>query len=177
MVRLRDIACRFARARHGATAVEFALIAPFFLATLLAIMQVAIFLFAQQTLQNAASQAARYFMTGQAQNGNWSAATIRSMICPDIQALFTCGSVIISVQNYASFASANTSAPALYNSNGQPITTWPFDPGTPGEVMVVMLVYQWSVVSGPLGFVLANLPNSASEMMGVSAFRVEPYSS
>jgi hypothetical protein len=43
--------------------------------------------------------------------------------------------------------------------------------------MVVMLVYQWSVVSGPLGFVLANLPNSASEMMGVSAFRVEPYSS
>jgi hypothetical protein len=28
-----------------------------------------------------------------------------------------------------------------------------------------------------LGFVLANLPNSATEMMGVSAFRVEPYSS
>ncbi len=176
MVRLRDIACRFARARHGATAVEFALIAPFFLATLLAIMQVAVFLFAQQTLQNAASQAARYFMTGQAQNGSWSASTIQNKICPEIQALFTCSSVIVSVQNYASFSSASTSAPALYN-NGQPITTWPFDPGTPGEVMVVMLVYQWSVVSGPLGFVLANLPNSATEMMGVSAFRVEPYSS
>jgi hypothetical protein len=26
-----------------------------------------------------------------------------------------------------------------------------------------------------LGFVLANLPNSAAEMMGVTAFRVEPY--
>jgi hypothetical protein len=28
-----------------------------------------------------------------------------------------------------------------------------------------------------LGFVLANLPNSAAEMMGISAFRVEPYGS
>jgi hypothetical protein len=41
--------------------------------------------------------------------------------------------------------------------------------------MVVQLVYPWSVVSGPLGFVLANLPNSAAEMMGDAAFRVEPY--
>ena len=43
--------------------------------------------------------------------------------------------------------------------------------------MVVQLVYPWSVVSGPLGFVLANLPNNAAEMMGVAAFRVEPYAS
>jgi hypothetical protein len=62
----------------------------------------------------------------------------------------------------------------LYNS-GQPVTTFAFDPGTPGEVMVVQLVYQWSVVSGPLGFVLSNLPNNAAEIMGVTAIRVEPY--
>ena len=41
--------------------------------------------------------------------------------------------------------------------------------------MVVQLVYPWSVVNGPLGFVLANLSNNAAEMMGVAAFRVEPY--
>ncbi len=174
---LRDIVRRFHRSRHGATAVEFALVAPFFLATLVVIFQVTVFLFAQQTLQNAAMQAARYFMTGQAQNGSWNAATIQNKVCPEIQALFTCSSVVVIVQNYASFAAANTSTPQLYNANGQPITSFPFNPGTPGEVMVVQLVYQWSVLSAPFGFMLANLPNSASEIVGVSAFRVEPYAS
>ena len=57
-----------------------------------------------------------------------------------------------------------------------PITSFAFNPGTPGEVMVVQLVYKWSVVSGPLGYVMSNLPNNATEMMGVTAIRVEPYS-
>jgi hypothetical protein len=55
------------------------------------------------------------------------------------------------------------------------VNTWAYSPGSPGQIMVVQLVYPWSVVSGPLGFTLANLPNNAAEMMGVSAFRVEPY--
>jgi hypothetical protein len=78
------------------------------------------------------------------------------------------------VQNASSFSAANTSTPALY-SGGQPITSFTYAPGTPGEVMVVQLVYQWSVISGPLGFVLSNLPNGAAEIVGVTAFMVEPY--
>ena len=166
---------RFGSGRQGATAVEFALIAPAFLAVLIALFQTAVFLFAQMTLQTAAVQVGRYFMTGQAQNGGWTATTIQNKICPQIQALFTCANVIVVAQSYASFAAANTSAPQLY-SGGQPVTSFAFDPGTPGEVMVVQLVYKWSVVSGPLGFVLSNLPNNAAEMMGVTAIRVEPYS-
>jgi len=163
---------RFRGAEQGATAVEFALIAPAFIATLVALLQTCVFLFAQMALQNAAQQAGRLFMTGQAQNNNWSASTVVSKVCP--AALFNCSSLIIVVQNYSSFASANTSAPQLYN-NGQPVTSFAYDPGNPGDVMVVQLVYPWSVVSGPLGFLLSNLPNGAAEMMGVSAFRVEPY--
>ena len=89
-------------------------------------------------------------------------------------ALFRCSNLIVVVQNYSSFAAANAAAPQLY-SNGQPITNWAFSPGTPGQIMVVQLVYPWSVVAGPLGFLISNLPNSAAEMMGVTAFRVEPY--
>jgi len=43
--------------------------------------------------------------------------------------------------------------------------------------MVVQLVYPWAVVGGPLGFVLSNLPNGTAEIMGITAFRVEPYAS
>ena len=41
--------------------------------------------------------------------------------------------------------------------------------------MVVQLIYQWPIVKGPWGYVLPNLGNGYVEMMGVSAFRVEPY--
>ncbi len=168
----RDLA-RFVAAQQAATAVEFAIIAPVFLAVLLAIFQVSIFLFVQQSLQNAAMQAGRLFMTGQAQGLSQSA--FKNQICQNyLPSVFNCNSLILIVQSYPSFAGANTSKPALYN-NGQPITTWAYSPGTQGQIMVVQLVYPWSVISGPLGFSLSNLPNNAAEMMGVTAFRVEPY--
>ena len=166
---------RFRQARQGATAVEFALVAPIFIGTLVAVLQTAIFLFIQLSLQNAAQQAGRLFMTGQAQNLSQSA--FRNLICANyLPSVFTCSSLVIVVQNYSSFAAANTSAPGLY-SNGQqvPVNNFAYSPGNQGQVMVVQLAYPWSIFSGPLGFALASLPNSSVEMMGVSAFRVEPY--
>jgi Flp pilus assembly protein TadG len=168
----RDLV-RLSAAREGATAVEFALIAPAFIALVVAIFQVCVYVFVQQSLQNAATQAGRLFLTGQAQT--WSQSTFKDYVCTNyLPSLFSCSSLIVSVQTYQNFASASTTAPALYNA-GVPITSFPYSPGTQGQIMVVQLVYPWSVVSGPLGFTIANLPNNAAEMMGVAAFRVEPY--
>jgi Flp pilus assembly protein TadG len=166
---------RFGAARKAATAVEFALIAPVFVAVLVALLQTAVFLFAQQTLQMAAVQAGRLFMTGQAQTSNMTQTQLLNNICPQIQALFTCGSVMINVASFSSSSGATASTPTLTYSNGQVSNTWSYSPGTPGQIMVVQLIYQWPVVGGPLGFSLANLPNSKAEIMGVTAFRVEPY--
>lgn len=168
---------RFWLARRGATAVEFALIAPAFIATLLAIFQVTLFLFAQQVLQNAAVETARQFMTGQAQsNSPTESQLVTNTICPLVQAVFTCSSLMVNVQAYTDFSSANASPPTLtYNGQGQVTNSWSYDPGTPGEVMVVQIIYQWPILSGPFGYVFSNLGNGTTEMMGVSAFRVEPY--
>jgi len=173
--RARDIS-RFCFARHGTTAVEFALIAPIFLGLLIAVLETTLFLFAQADLQTAAAQAGRLFMTGSAQNSGTTQSQFESAICPTIQALFNCNNLMVNVQNYSDFSSASASAPTLtYNSNGTVSNSWSYSPGTPGEVMVVQLIYQWPVVGGPLGFKLANLANGSVEMMGVTAFRVEPY--
>jgi len=177
----RRVPCvsRFARASDATTAVEFALIAPAFLATLIAVFQTCVFMFAQTVLQNAANQAARYYLTGQAQNNGCTASQIinggcgtLTGVCP--AAMFNCANMYLSVQNYSSFSSASTSAPAMY-SGSTAITSYPDDPGTPGDIMVVQLIYAWPVIGGPLGFTLANLPNGSAEMVGVSTFRVEPY--
>jgi Flp pilus assembly protein TadG len=167
---------RFLTAGGGTTAVEFAFIAPPFLGTLIAILEVTGFLFAQQVLQNAAVQAGRLFMTGQAQTSNTTQTQFQNQVCPMVSALFNCTSLMVNVQSYTNFSSANASQPTLtFNSQGQVTNSWSFTPGTPGQVMVVQLIYQWPIVSGPLGYVLSSLGNGHTEMMGVSAFRVEPY--
>ena len=120
---LRAFSARFRRCRRqlsrlrssqrGATAVEFALIAPVFLATLIAIFEVAIFLFAQQYLQTAAAEAGRQFMTGQAQaSGQSEQQFIQNVICPKIQTLLTCSSVMVNVQSYSSFTGATRPSPS-----------------------------------------------------------------
>jgi Flp pilus assembly protein TadG len=167
---------RFRAAQRGATAVEFALIAPAFLATLIAVFEMAFFLFAQQTLQTAAVQAGRQIMTGQVQNANMTQTQFAALVCPYVQALFTCSKLMINVQNYSSFSAASTATPTLtYNGSGAVTNSWSYSPGSPGDVMVVQLVYQWPIVGGPFGNVLKSLGNGTTEMMGVTAFRVEPY--
>jgi Flp pilus assembly protein TadG len=171
----RRYASRFGVARQAATIVEFAIIAPIFLALLIAIFETTLFLFAQANLQNAAVAASRLFMTGQAQNSNMTQSQFTNQICPMIQALFNCNNLMVNVQSYSDFASANASAPTLtYNSQGQVTNNWSYNPGAPGQVMVVQLIYQWPIVGGPLGYVLPNNANGNAEMMGVTAFRVEP---
>jgi len=172
----RRNARRFCVARRGTTAVEFALIAPAFLAMLIAILETTLFLFAQATLQNAAVDAGRLFMTGQAQNAGTTQTQFQNEICPMVSALFTCGNLMVNVEAYSDFGSASASAPTLtYNSDGTVSNSWSYSAGTPGQVMVVQLVYQWPIIGGPLGSVLSNLGNGSTEMMGVTAFRVEPY--
>lgn len=135
-----------------------------------------IFLFAQANLQAAAVEAGRLFMTGQNQNSNLTQSQFASQVCPMIQALFTCGNLMVNVQSYSDFSSASASAPTLtYNGSGQVTNSWSYNPGTPGQVTVVQLIYQWPFISGPLGSLLPNNANGSAEMMGVAAFRVEPY--
>ena len=77
-------------------------------------------------------------------------------VCQNIYALFNCNNLMINVQTYASFSSASTSAPTLtYNAQGQVNNTWTYNPGGPGDIVVVQVMYQWPVVLGPLGFNLS----------------------
>src|SRR5580692_308809 len=173
----RNVA-RFAAAQQGATVVEFALIAPAFLAMLFAVIQSTLVLFAQETLQNAAVEGGRLFMTGQAQttgSSGLSQTQFANDVCPMVSAVFTCSKLQINVAAYSSFGSASTSAPSLYDSNGNPITSGTYSPGTQGEIMIVQLAYPWPIIGIPLGSLFSNTGYGTTEIMGISAFRVEPY--
>jgi Flp pilus assembly protein TadG len=171
--RARDIS-RFRRARDGATAVEFAMIAPAFLAVVIAILEVSYFLFAQQSLQTAAVEAGRLFMTSQGP-AQASLLDVNSSVCKIIQPLLSCGSVLVNVQSSDTFSAATGCPQNLtYDGQGNVTNTFSYAAGAPGQVVVVCLMYQLTTIRGPLGFVLSSLSNGQMLAVGVTAVRVEP---
>jgi Flp pilus assembly protein TadG len=174
----------FFRCRKGATAVEFALVAAPFLALLVAILQAALVFFASRVLDEVTEEAARNLMTGQAQQGNVTQANfLNNYVCGGsntsalVSALFTCSKIMVNVQNYPDFASANVSSPTLtFNpTNGNVTNTWSYTTGNPGDVLVIEVIYEWPIVLGPLGMNLSNLSDGNRELVSVAVFKSEPY--
>src|SRR5579872_245006 len=170
------IATGFARREDGAVAVEFAIIAAPFLALILASMQTALAFFAGQVLESAVAESSREILTGQAQNAGMTQSQFASAVCAKIEALFSCSGLMIDVQTASSFSSANTSAPTLtYNSGGQVTNSWSYNPGAPGSIVVMRVMYQWPVFTGPLGLALSNEANGNLLLMATAVFKNEPY--
>ena len=164
---------RFWRCRQGSPAVEFALVAAPFVALMLAIMQVGLIYFAQESLESAVEQTARLVLTGQ--STSMTQTQFATALCNNSPGLFTCANFMIDLQPATSFANANVSQPTLtFNSSGQVSNTWQYNTGSPGNIMVMRVMYQWPVFLGPLGFNLSNEPNSMLLMMATSVFRNEP---
>jgi Flp pilus assembly protein TadG len=167
---------RFASADAGSAVIEYAIIAPLFIGLLISVLETGIYFLAQNNLQAAAIQAGRLFLTGQVQSAGWTESQVIQKVCPTIQALFTCSNVMMDVQTASTFNAADTTMPTLtYNSKGQVSNTWNYNGGTAGSIVVLRLIYQWPIVTGPFALIVPNLTNGTSEIMGVTAFRVEPY--
>jgi len=164
---------RFVGADHAATAVEFGLVAAPFIALLVAILQTALIMMAQSVLQQATTQASRLIMTGQAQNGNLSAAQFQQAVCNYTNSMFSCGGIYVNVQTFSSFSSVSLSN---YVTNGTFNSgSMGYSPGGPGDIEVVQVFYLWPVLLAPLGFNYSNLNGNKLLLVGTAAFRNEPY--
>jgi Flp pilus assembly protein TadG len=173
----------FLRNDKAATAVEFGLVAAPFLALLVAIVQTSLVFFAQRVLDEVTEEAGRYLMTGQMQQGGVTQTNfVTNYVCGGsntsalVTALFTCSNIMVNVQNYASFAAANTATPTLtFNTNGTVGNTWSYNTGNPGDILVLQIMYLWPVVLGPLSFNLSNEPNNTRLLVSTVVFKSEPY--
>jgi Flp pilus assembly protein TadG len=167
---------RFIRHSRATTSVEFGLLAAPFVALSFATLQTAIIFFAGQALETAAATSARLILTGQAQIQGWSAAQFKQQVCDNITGLFNCqNGVYIDVENYASFADANLSSPI---TNGNLNTSaMNYNPGGPGDIVVVRLYYQYPVYMNLLGFSLSDLNGGFNLLAATAIFKNEPYAS
>ena len=167
----RRVARRFVQQQDGAAAVEFALVAAPFLALIFAILEIGIFLFANQTLEAAVADSGRLIMTGQAQTKSYSQADFTNAVCGRLSGMFDCNGITANVQTYSTFASISTAPPI---TNGKiDNTKIAYNPGTPGSIVAVAVYYKWPIYV--LMFdQLANFGGNRL-MVSTSVFRVEPY--
>ena len=168
------LARRFIRQDDGSAAIEFGMVALPFLALVFAIMETSIVFFAGQTLETAAADSARLVMTGQAQNQGFSQAKFKEEVCKRIFGLFNCAEGLqVDVRTYSSFASIDSSKPI--DANGNLVNNFTYNPGGPGEIVVVRLLYQFPVYVSLLGLNLSDMAGSKRLIMATSAFRNEPF--
>jgi Flp pilus assembly protein TadG len=173
--RLRGYAAvrRMLRQQDGAAAVEFAMVAAPFLALVFAIMETAIVFFAGQALETAAADSARLIMTGQAQNSGYDQGKFKEAVCAKVYALFNCGGgLLVDVKKYGTFATIPIVKPI---ANGLLDTNVSYNPGEPGDIVVVRLMYQWPVYVSLLGLNLSDVSGGKRLLMSTVAFRNEPY--
>ena len=165
---------RFRRNRRGSAAVEFAIVAPIFFALLFAIIETAIVFFAGQVLETVTQDSARMILTGQAQNAGFSAAQFKTYVCGKVSILFDCANGIsVDVQSYPAFTGVSIGNPVDAGKNF--VAPNNYNPGGPGDIVVVRLFYQWPLFVTGLGLNIADLSGSKRLLTATAAFRNEPF--
>jgi Flp pilus assembly protein TadG len=166
----------FARNESASPAVEFALVFPIFIAVVLATLQAATIFLVEEFFESAAEQAARIVLTNQ--TGSLTAAQFRTQVCNQLTALFTCAQVIVELEPLPAGTTNLTSLLPQFNASGSLASTPPVDvgagAGTPGEDMLLVVMYPWPVYGGPLGLNFANLRSGQMLMASTQVFRIEP---
>lgn len=171
------MAGRFRGNQRGSAAVEFALVAPLFFALLFAIIETGLVFFASQGLETALQDSARMIQTGQAQIAKYDKQGFKkNVVCTHVNALFDCATgIYVDVQSYPSnsgFGSVKISEPI---AGGIFVDNTVYNPGGPGDIVVVRLFYQWPIFVTGLGYNIANLNGGKRLLSATAAFKNEPF--
>lgn len=166
---------RLLQCRRGSTAVEFGLVAALFLGMILVSLQLFIMFAAEQTLETATEMAGRQILTGTVQSQGLTQAQFQNAVCTNIHAFLSCGGIIIDVQNTSAFAGVSTTTPTLtYDNHGNVTNTWQFQPGNPGSIVVLRVLYQWPMFN-LFGFNPVTQQNGTRLLMATAVFKTELY--
>ena len=169
---------RFGRDTRGAAAIEFSMVALPFLVMLLASLQLVIIYFSSQALETFTEDNGRKIMVNLIQQQNLTAAQYKAQLCSQLPNLFGCNNFYVDVVSVApsatAYSTADLSLPALtFDAGGNVTNAWRFNPGNPGYIVVVRMMYQWSVFNLPLGLNLVNQSNGSRLLMATAVFKNE----
>lgn len=170
---IKRVAARMTKDKKGATAVEFAIVALPFLALLGAILETALVFFAGMMMDHALSRSAREIRTGQIQLAGGSPEAFRNSVCSRTAGLVNCTRLRIDVRTLDSFGGATTLP--LDDDGMVNLDAIVFQPGDPGEIVLVRAFYDWPLFVPNLGLGMSNMSGNRRLLTSTAAFRNEPF--
>ncbi len=98
-------------------------------------------------------------------------------MCDHIAGLFDCtNNVYVDVRTYGSFSSSATAVNTSPIQNGKfDSSNVQYNPGGPGDIVVVTLYYEWPIYVSLLGNKLDDISGSKRLLVATSVFKNEPY--
>ncbi|MBB5047366.1 hypothetical protein HNR60_002120 [Rhodopseudomonas rhenobacensis] len=146
----------FGRNRRGATAVEFALVAPFFFGLLFAIIEVGLVFFAGQLLETGTQDSARAFLT---QTNPALASDFKQLVCDRVKMLLNCDDLRVDVQSFAPGATIDIKNP-IDSKTGAFVDSFVYTlppSANSNYTIVVRSFYPWPLFVTKLGFDMSNI--------------------
>lgn len=174
LARIAPCVRRLARARDGATAVEFALIAAPFFMLLMGILELALVFLVSTTLEHATQDASRMIRTGEFQGGGGvSADDFETLVCDRLSWLGdSCKAQLdVDVRAYASLTDMVT---AQANNPYDPEQAC-FEAGGPREVVLVRTSVRWKIYTPLLAPSMASTGDGKRLIQSTTAFKNEPF--
>lgn len=193
--RMRRCIARFKRARDGAAAIEFGLLAfPFFL-LIFATIEAFIAFAGEQLLENAVDTLSRQVRTGQitfamGRPTDLTENQFRARFCDEISLMIKCPAVedpndqklYLDVREFANFAAIPKYIPRVSGDMFADLdpTGFKYDPGGPGTINIVRAYYRWEVMTDLVRPFITNVRKDGEMprdylMVATAAFRNEDY--
>jgi Flp pilus assembly protein TadG len=165
---------RFARAKRGSVAIEFPFVLVPFLAFFYAIVETAMVFFSTQVLETGVQNAARLVLTGQAQGSGYNQATFKTAVCAKVTGWLDCSNkMYVDVRTFSDFSSVSMTSPV--NADGTINNNFVYQPGGPGDIVVVRLIYPFPIAMRLWNPNLANMAGNNRLVIATAAFKNEPY--
>lgn len=175
---------RLLKDRSGATAIEFAIVAPVFFALTFATFEVGWYYFVSSSVDAAAVESARYIRTGQAYKDGYTNQASRDTflqqeVCRSLRYMpqeQCANKTTVEVKTYASYAALAADASALVCTDDQQSAqdAVPFNTGTDRSIIRVRICHIYKTLNPFIGFSLAQNENGERRLAASFVLRVEP---
>ena len=157
----------------GAMIIEFAMVAPPLLFLLLAICQIGLVFLTSLWLDNATAMLGREIRTGRASGLYASTEAFKTAICDRAGGFISCGDRLLVDVRTLPAGPVNLAWPV--DEDGEFETDDVYTPGSPGEIMLVRVFYQYPVLIPMFSTALSDMPNGNRLIVSSVAFRNEPF--
>ena len=173
--RSRCVLRRYRKSQDGVTAIEFAIVAPPFLALMLAVFEVGIMLFSEYVIEHGVGKAARMIRTGEVQTANMTVSEFKALVCGNLAGYLDCETNLkVDVRKFADFDEVTLPPPLGADGEFSAGIGGNYDPGAPYEVVVVRVYYAWSLFTPGLTL-MDNMSDGRRLLAAGAAFRNEPF--